>query len=107
MPGIGPSAVYRGGRSASRPAGRPGFSAYPLDRGIRPASNASSGDPSEVADGEVKAHLGNPGLITPFGLRLRFVTTKPTRGNNSPACHSILATTRRARSHDFARYRKA
>lgn len=62
MPGIGPSAVDRGGRSASRPAGRPGFTAYPLDRGIRPASNTGSGDPSEVADGEVKAHLGNPGL---------------------------------------------
>ena len=30
------------------------------------------------------------------------VTMKPTRGNNSPACHSILATTRRARCHDFA-----
>ena len=56
MSGIGPSAVYRGVRSGSRPV-----SVYPLDRGIRPESNTSSGDPSEVADGEVKAHLGNPG----------------------------------------------
>ena len=49
------------GQPASRPAGRPGFSAYPLDWGILPESNTVSGDPSEVADGEVKAHLGNPG----------------------------------------------
>jgi hypothetical protein len=41
-------------------------------------------------------------LITRFALRLRSVTTDPTRGNSSPACHSTLATTRRARSHDFA-----
>jgi hypothetical protein len=58
MPGIGPSAVYRDGRSARR---TPRFLRLPPDRGIRPASNASSGDPSEVADGEVRAHLGNPG----------------------------------------------
>ena len=36
------------------------FDAYPLDRGNRPESNTSSGDPSEVGDGEVKAHLRNP-----------------------------------------------
>ena len=32
-----------------------------LDRGIRPDSNTCSGDPSEIADGEAKAHPGNPG----------------------------------------------
>jgi hypothetical protein len=26
---------------------------------------------------------------------------KPTRGNNSPACHSTFATTRRAHAHDL------
>jgi len=25
---------------------------------------------------------------------------KPTRGNNSPACHATLTTTRRAHAHD-------
>jgi hypothetical protein len=62
MSGIRPSAVYRDVRSGSRPAGRPDLTAYHLDRGIRPESNTSSGDPSEVADGESKAHLRNPGL---------------------------------------------
>ena len=33
-----------------------------LDTGIRPESNTGSGDPSKVADGEVKAHLGDPGF---------------------------------------------
>src|SRR3954471_19819406 len=46
------------GHPARRP---PRFPAYLLDSGIRPASNTGSGDPSEVADGEVKAHLGIPG----------------------------------------------
>jgi hypothetical protein len=31
------------------------FCAYSLDRGNRPESNTSSGDPSDVGDGEVKA----------------------------------------------------
>ena len=34
---------------------------YPLDTGIRPESNTCSGGPGEVPDGEVNAHLGNPG----------------------------------------------
>jgi hypothetical protein len=29
---------------------------------MRPASNARSGEPDEVLDNEVNAHLGNPGL---------------------------------------------
>ena len=36
-----------------------------------------------------------------------FVTMKPTRGNNSPLCHSALATTRRARSQLPARYQNS
>ena len=35
---------------------------YPLDTGIRPASNTCSGEPGMIADGQVNAHLGNPGL---------------------------------------------
>ena len=35
--------------------------------------------------------------------RLRLVTMNPTRGNNSPGCHSTLATTRRALSQLLAR----
>ena len=38
----------------------------PLDTGIRPESNASSGEPVEVPDDEVIAHLGNPGSILPM-----------------------------------------
>ena len=30
---------------------------------MRPVSNACSGEPGEVPDDEVNAHLGNPGLI--------------------------------------------
>src|SRR3954470_13107791 len=94
MPGIGPSAVDRGDRSASRPAGRPGFSAYPLDRGIRPASNAGSGDPSEVADGEVKAHLGNPGCYDPSDAPApRTQVTVPSRTRfekGSPPCQGAV-----------------
>ena len=39
----------------------PDFSDYPLDAGIRPEFNTCSGDPGEVAEGEVNAHPGNPG----------------------------------------------
>jgi hypothetical protein len=51
------------GRPIGHPARRPPISpAYPLDSGIRPESNASSGDSGEVPDDEVNAHLGNPGV---------------------------------------------
>ena len=33
----------------------------PLDTGIRPACNSDSGEPDEVMDDEVIAHLGNSG----------------------------------------------
>ncbi len=46
---------------APGPPDVPPCSDYPLDAGIRPASNTCSGDPGEVAEGEVNAHLGNPG----------------------------------------------
>jgi hypothetical protein len=32
----------------------------PIDTGMRCVSNASSGEPGVVPDGEVNAHLGNP-----------------------------------------------
>jgi hypothetical protein len=32
----------------------------PLDTGIRTESNSDLGEPDEVVDGEVNAHLGNP-----------------------------------------------
>src|SRR4051794_19448502 len=60
MSRIGPCGVHRGVRSGSRTAGRPDFSEDPLDTGIRPASNPCWGDPGDVADGEVNAHLEIP-----------------------------------------------
>ena len=75
--GIGPSGFHQGVRSGTRPAGRPSCSDYPLDAGIRPASNTCSEDPGEVAEGEVNAHLGNPGSwkararITLFSFPIR------------------------------------
>ena len=67
------------GRSRRGPSGRPdGHPACPphrsrrfsLDTGMRRVSNASSGDPGEVPDEEINAHLGNPGsmgrLVTPM-----------------------------------------
>ena len=35
---------------------------FSLDLGMRPVSNACSGEPGEVPNDEVNAHLGNPGL---------------------------------------------
>ena len=58
---IGPCGVHRGVRSGTRPAGRPVFSDHPLDTGTRPQSNTYSGEPGEVPNDEVNAHLGNPG----------------------------------------------
>ncbi len=48
-------------RTGIRYAGRPDLSNYLLAKGIRPESNMCPGDPGEVADGEIDAHLGNPG----------------------------------------------
>ena len=61
MSRIGPSGVHRGVRSGTRPTGRPYFSDYPLDTGIRPESNRRSGGPGEVPVGTVSVPLGNPG----------------------------------------------
>ena len=61
MSRIGPCGVDQGVRSGTRPAGRPVFSDDPLDADIRPESNARSEGPDKVVDGEVNAHLGNPG----------------------------------------------
>src|SRR5262249_11700917 len=38
-----------------------------------------------------------------FARHFRLVTRTPMRGNNSPACHATLTSTRRACSHDPAR----
>jgi hypothetical protein len=47
--------------SIGQPARRtPVFSDHPLDTGNPAESNACSGGPGKVADGEVNAHLGNP-----------------------------------------------
>ena len=43
---------------------------YPLDTGIRPASNTCSGEPGMITDGEVNAHLGNPGYNRGGGQEL-------------------------------------
>ncbi|HWT82909.1 MAG TPA: hypothetical protein VN648_29350, partial [Candidatus Methylomirabilis sp.] len=70
MSRIGPSGVDRGVRTGIRYAGRPDLSDYLLDKGIRHESNTCSGDPGEVAEGEVNTHLGNPGLSL-FGRSAR------------------------------------
>jgi hypothetical protein len=36
-----------------------------LDEGMRPVYNACSGEPGEVPDDEVNAHLGNPESVIP------------------------------------------
>src|SRR5262249_44941679 len=53
--------VHRDVRSGIRPAGCLDGSDYLLDEGIRAGSNRCSGEPDEAVDGEVNAHLGNPG----------------------------------------------
>jgi hypothetical protein len=40
---------------------------FSLITGMRPVSNACSGEPGEVPDEEVNAHLGNPGLTNTPG----------------------------------------
>jgi hypothetical protein len=70
--------VCREVREAGRRTSRKGPSGHPdghpacrpcrsrrffLDAGMRPVSNTCSGEPNEVPDNEVNAHLGNPGLI--------------------------------------------
>jgi hypothetical protein len=62
MSRIGPCGRHQGVRLGIGSARRPDFGDLLLDTGIRPESNTGSGDPSKVADGEVKAHLGDPGL---------------------------------------------
>ncbi len=51
----------RGVRSGIRLADRSESRRFSLDTGMRPVSNACSGEPGEVPDDEVNAHLGNPG----------------------------------------------
>ena len=46
---------------ASGPPDAPILPTHPLDTSIRPASNRCSGNPGEVADGQVNAYLGNLG----------------------------------------------
>jgi hypothetical protein len=58
-----PSGVHRDVRSGTRPTGRPDFSDNPLDTGIRPESNTCSGDPGEVAEGEVNQQTRRAVLI--------------------------------------------
>jgi hypothetical protein len=54
----GPSGHWDG-----HPACRPLRSRRPsFDTGMRRECNASSGEPDEIPDNEVNAHLGNPGL---------------------------------------------
>jgi hypothetical protein len=54
---------------------------FSFDTGMRRVSNGSSGDPGEVSDNEVNAHLGNPGLpntkATPTGCRGTRRTRRP------------------------------
>lgn len=63
--------VCREVRETGRRTSRRGQSGHPacrprrsyrffFDAGMRPVSNACSGEPDEVPDREVNAHLGNP-----------------------------------------------
>ena len=52
----------RSSMGASGPPDAPILPTYPLDTRILPESNTCSGGPNGVPDGEVNAHLGNPGL---------------------------------------------
>jgi hypothetical protein len=62
--GRGTSRRGPSGRSDGHPACRPLRSRrFSLDTGMRPVSNACSGQPGEVPDDEVNSHLGNPGLM--------------------------------------------
>src|SRR4051794_31791562 len=55
-------AVGAPGRASGWPTARPLRShRFSLDTGMWPVSNACSGDPGEVADGDGDAHPGNPG----------------------------------------------
>jgi hypothetical protein len=50
------------GRPVGHPACRPlRPRRFSMDTGMRPVSKAFSGDPGEVPDGTVSAHLGNRG----------------------------------------------
>jgi hypothetical protein len=53
----------RATRTVIRLVDLPDPTVYPLTRGMRRVCNAYSGEPSEVSDGEVNAHLGNPGSV--------------------------------------------
>jgi hypothetical protein len=64
--GTGRGTSRRGpsGHSNDDPACRPLRSRrFSFDAGMRRVCNASSGEPVEVPDNEVNAHLGNPGLL--------------------------------------------
>ena len=57
------------GHPDGHPACRPRRSRhFILDTGMRPVSNTCLGEPDEVRDNEVNAHLGNPGSVS---VRLR------------------------------------
>lgn len=54
------------GRPDGHPARRPlRICRFSLDAGMRRVPNESSGEPDEIPDNEVNAHLGNPGLQSP------------------------------------------
>ena len=77
--GRGTSRRGPSGRPDGHPARRPLRSRRVfLDTGMRPLSNACSGEPGEYPDSEVNAHLGNPGLRT--GRADKFWTVPPKRG---------------------------
>ena len=66
---VGRSTSPRGpsGHSDGHPACRPlRPRRFSFDAGMRQVSNACSGEPVEVVDGEVNTHLGNPCLAYNF-----------------------------------------
>ena len=69
-----------------------------LDTGIRSASNTDSGEQDEVFDGEVSAHLGNPG---PDGSAADPTVVRRTRLRASEPGHRVAQTVPCGRSRDI------
>src|SRR3954452_6236870 len=86
----GPRGARTGRRLAHRSASRQFF----LDTGNRPESNACSGEPGEVPEDEVNAHLGDPGQQFQPGLQhVEMMHTRPVRRGSPMKLSTLLTVT--------------
>src|SRR3954454_20976718 len=93
----------RGARTGRRLAHRSASRQFSLDTGNRSESNARSGEPGEVLDVEVNAHLGNPGQQFQSDLQhIKMMHTYPVqRGISYETQHTLdRYYRRRPRLHD-------